>query len=55
LRAIEGKEQRNLVATCIEVYAKFGKVSIESILPSRNTAKKKLDNKDSAVKKQLIC
>ena len=53
LRAIEGKGFQSLVDTCIEVGAKFGRVSAKTILPTRNTIKRKLDDRASSIKNDV--
>ena len=53
LRAIEGKGFQSLVDTCIEVGAKFGRVSAKTILPTRNTIKRELDDRASSIKNDV--
>ena len=53
LHAIEGKGLQSLVSACIEIGAKCGNVTVDAILPSRSTVKRKLDDKCKMVKANL--
>ena len=53
LHAIEGKGLQSLVSACIEIGAKCGNVTVDTILPSRSTVKRKLDDKCKLVKANL--
>jgi len=41
LHAIEGKGLQSLVSACIEIGAKCGNVTVDTIVPSRSTVKRK--------------
>jgi len=53
LHAIKGKGLQSLLSTCIEIGAKCGNVTVDTILPSRSTTKRKLDDKCKMVKANL--
>jgi len=53
LHAIEGKDLQSLVSACIQIGAKCGNVTVDTILPSRSTVKRKLDDKCKLVKANL--
>ena len=53
LHAIEGNGLQSLVNACIEIGAKCGNVTVDTILPSRSTVKRKLDDKCKLVKANL--
>ena len=53
LHAIEGKGLQSLVSACIEIGAKCSNVTVDTILPSRSTVKRKLDDKCKLVKANL--
>jgi len=53
LHAIEGKGLQSLVSACIEIGAKCGNVTVDTILPSRSTVKRKLDDKCKLIKANL--
>ena len=53
LHAIEGKDLQSLVSACNENGVKCGNVTVDTILPSRSTVKRKLDEKCKLVKANL--
>ena len=53
LHAIKGKGFQSLFSTCIEIGAKCGNVTVDTILPSRSTIKRKLDYECNLVKANL--
>jgi len=51
--AIEGKGLQSLVSAYIEIGGKCGNVTVDTILPSRSTVKRKLDDKCKLVKSKF--
>ena len=54
LLSIEGKGMTELFQTAINIRAKHGNISAKTLLPSRNTVKRKLDEEAIVVKSKIV-
>ena len=54
LASVEGKGMVELVQTAIAIGAKYGNMSAEKLLPSRNTVKRKLDQNAALLKTSIV-